>query len=956
MDKLRVSTVDNVILERYVPPPIDALDDKPKKQRLTGQLHLVQHHLFFSPRASSSTSQPEEIWIPYPAINLLTRLPQSIEGLYPLKLRTRTFETFLFLFEKDREGGAEDVWTSIKDCAVASSVEQLYAFFYRLPSHPALNPQSEPSRPTSLNPSSPLSLSSKEPDVPFLSSKSQPSTGWDTFNPRTEFARQGVGVRTKAWRFTDINKDYSFCPTYPAKLVVPSRISDNVLSHAGKYRSKARIPALSYLHWANHASITRSSQPMVGLKNSRSAQDEKLVECIFTTHTAAESAYAPSTQSADPLSPSPSSSAKSLPHVYGATATNLIIDARPTTNAMANVAMGAGTENMDNYRSGKKAYLGIDNIHVMRNSLKTIDDAVREAEETGDPIDRISLRKSNWLRHISTILDGALMIIRNIHLNASHVLIHCSDGWDRTAQLSAMAQICLDPYYRTIEGFKVLIEKDFLAFGHKFLDRSGHLSSEKLFTVADQPDDESDDELGGAQKAAQAFFASMQKQFTSSNSHLKEVSPVFHQFLDCVWQIQRQYPSRFEFNEQFLIDLHYHLYACQLGTFLFNNEHQRRVARPPQGDDEGGAYVDRTVSAWDYLKQPNYKTTYLNEAYDPSLDARDSRDDKADQGVLLFEPKDVKFWWRLFRRGDEEMNGSKLALQHAQTVALPLVGAGQVDPVSIEGAVQSVERAASLDVPYSVRRTPSPAHLSTSASARDLDVRSSHTPSSLESGYTTIQPMPSKVGVGNRASGWNWGQLSSGALNALQKGARDIRSIGQEAMQQLRAEAGSADGEMWSRSDQERQKDYAPPGTGIGEGRLGREVNDYRQSPRPTVRLPSENNPWASGNSSAKAIPKVMVDHEPIETKMDITGQDDRNGESNKRKESVTLNPWGESRASPSLADLFLRDVKPVTRDQMPSRHPTNGKPHSSASRQEEDEVAAALGGDSKAWDPLGAV
>lgn len=35
-------------------------------------------------------------------------------------------------------------------------------------------------------------------------------------------------------------------------MVIPSRISDSVLAHAGKYRSKARIPALTYLHWANH--------------------------------------------------------------------------------------------------------------------------------------------------------------------------------------------------------------------------------------------------------------------------------------------------------------------------------------------------------------------------------------------------------------------------------------------------------------------------------------------------------------------------------------------------------------------------------------------------------------------------------------------------------------------------------------------------------------------------------
>lgn len=33
--------------------------------------------------------------------------------------------------------------------------------------------------------------------------------GWSVYNPREEFARMGLGTRTKAWRFTDINKDYS---------------------------------------------------------------------------------------------------------------------------------------------------------------------------------------------------------------------------------------------------------------------------------------------------------------------------------------------------------------------------------------------------------------------------------------------------------------------------------------------------------------------------------------------------------------------------------------------------------------------------------------------------------------------------------------------------------------------------------------------------------------------------
>lgn len=64
------------------------------------------------------------------------------------------------------------------------------------------------------------------------------------------------------------------------------------------------------------------------------------------------------------------------------------------------------------------------------------------------------------------------------------------------------------------QGFQVLVEMEWLDFGHKFADRCGH-------------GENSDD--------------------------LNERCPVFLQWLDCVHQLQRQFPCSFEFNEAFLV-------------------------------------------------------------------------------------------------------------------------------------------------------------------------------------------------------------------------------------------------------------------------------------------------------------------------------------------------------------------------------------------------------------------
>jgi myotubularin-related protein 6/7/8 len=471
---------------------------------------------------------------------------------------------------------------------------------------------------------------------------------------------------------------------------------------------------------------------MVGLTNARSIQDEKIVESIFSSH------KAPDSRVSQP--------------VFGATSTNLIIDARPTTNAVANTAKGAGTENMDHYKECKKAYLGIDNIHTMRDSLNKVIDALGESEAlaasvSGDlpgtnvavvPVDRQALRRSGWLRHQVAILEGTLIIVRNVHVNHSHVLIHCSDGWDRTSQLSAVSQLCLDPYYRTTRGFQVLIEKDFVSFGHRFLDRCGHLSSEKFFLA---PVDG-----GGGADVAQALFASVQNRF-AGNHHIKETSPVFHQFLEAVHNIQRQFPARFEFNELLLRDLHTHLYSCQFGTFLFNSERDRR---------EG---VANTVSVWDYINSEPQAEKYINPEYNPALDDPASRAPNADQGVLFPNPKDVRFWHELYGRSDEEMNGRFAAVP----APLPAFTSGVIESLEDDLALPDASISLSSSGPPSRAASTPPPALSSSP-APVLSPVPARVPSPLALGPRVARPPPTDLFVS--ASGGvrsMWDRLSSGA-------------------------------------------------------------------------------------------------------------------------------------------------------------------------------------------------
>ena len=61
------------------------------------------------------------------------------------------------------------------------------------------------------------------------------------------------------------------------------------------------------------------------------------------------------------------------------------------------------------------------------------------------------LEQSHWLDYISQLIRVTNEVVEAIAVKAQPVLVHCSDGWDRTTQVVSLAELLLDPYYRTIE-------------------------------------------------------------------------------------------------------------------------------------------------------------------------------------------------------------------------------------------------------------------------------------------------------------------------------------------------------------------------------------------------------------------------------------------------------------------------------------------------------------------------
>ncbi|XP_065898654.1 myotubularin-related protein 9-like [Dysidea avara] len=242
-----------------------------------------------------------------------------------------------------------------------------------------------------------------------------------------------------------------------------------------------------------------------------------------------------------------------------------VLDMRSSAVLQQHISKGGGTEPPMHYPQWKLMSVDVPPVPSLLQSLQKLIDACQDPSISSGGGWLNKLEASGWLSHVTSLLLVVSTIVHEISNEGNSVLVHGASGRDLTLLVTSLVQVLLDPHCRTTTGFIGLIQREWLDAGYQFSLRHGHTI---LSTKKDQ-------------------------------------APVFLLFLDCVYQVTRQYPCSFQFNQLFLHNLFVHSYYSSYGTFLYDTPRERRKLK----------LDEKTQSLWHYLSNDKVIHTMLNPLY-----------------------------------------------------------------------------------------------------------------------------------------------------------------------------------------------------------------------------------------------------------------------------------------------------------------------------------------------------
>lgn len=280
-----------------------------------------------------------------------------------------------------------------------------------------------------------------------------------------------------AWRVTDVNENFNMSTSLPKYFVVPRNVNDAELLDTASRFEDDRLLCWCYTSCAG-TSLVRMSCLKPGMNSLFSTFENRFVDSVrMTTKTDVEICE--------------------------------LINFCPSLKEISS--------------SGEK----------IRELCMT--DLIKDFWSK-DSIWLSSLEETKWLTCVQRCLKLSVKIINLMIEQKISVIIKEARCRDLACLISSLVQLLLDPYYRTIQGFQALIQREWVAMGHPFQERCG------IVTLADS-----------------------------------EKSPVFLLFLDCAWQLISQFPASFEFSETYLTILWDSIHTGLFHTFLFNSQHQESL-------------------------------------------------------------------------------------------------------------------------------------------------------------------------------------------------------------------------------------------------------------------------------------------------------------------------------------------------------------------------------------------